>query len=459
MPVLLLTLMFIPITLYGDRSLSIVTDRPVYSLGDTVTMTISIQNERCREHSHFIDLDIYDSSNLLVDSILGHTQEDGLSPSQFPYQVKYKPPKVGSYTAKLYVFHGYYWGARYVPLEDTATFQVVGRALASGFDFNLALSPSSVSVKQGAIASFKILLAYSDPSYEGTIINIQVAGLGSGMNWGLTQAGDLTITTSSTTPTGTYTIVVIGSAQGVTRQTSGSLTVTTEQTTTQYTIDWALSNPSLSPSSPKVGDLVTFDITVNQLSSNWPGWLTVYLNVKLDGNAFDTVWVYNNQPGPIPVGITKTVSTKPWTATEGTHLVTWQLMFAGGDGTVVITDPFPYNNQASLLLSVSAATSTPTVTQTITQTVTQTSTSERATTITSTTIVSLTTTEAQTIKIDWTTPVSEGARTIYQFLLRLNPIILIIVGVLVFLSGKLAKFVGIVSIILGTVFLVLPYIL
>ena len=275
----------------------------------------------------------------------------------------------------------------------------------------------------------------------GTIINIQVTGLGFGMNWQLTRAGDLTITTSTATPTGTYTIVVIGSAQGVSRQTSGSLTVTIEQTPTQYTIDWALSNPSLSPSSPKVGDLTTFNVVVTQLSSNWPGWQTVYLNVKLDGNAFDTVWVYNYQPGPISVGITKTVSTKPWTATEGVHLVTWQLMFVGGDGAVAVNDPFPNNNQASLQFLVTPATLVQTETQTIVQTVTQTS------------------TEVQTIKIDWTAPVSGVARTIYQFFLHLNPIILIIVGVLVFLSGKLAKFVGIVSIILGAVFLVLQSLL
>jgi hypothetical protein len=101
------------------------------------------------------------------------------------------------------------------------------------FDFALGLSPSSVTVKQGGTASYKILLTYSDPSYSGTVINIQLTGLGSGMNWQLTQAGDLTITTSSTTPTGAYTIGVIGSAEGVTHQASGSLTVTSEQATSQ----------------------------------------------------------------------------------------------------------------------------------------------------------------------------------------------------------------------------------
>ena len=125
----------------------------------------------------------------------------------------------------------------------------------------------------------------------------------------------------------------------------------------QYTIDWALSNPSLSSPSPKVGDLVAFGVIVTQLSSNWPGSLTVGLILKLDGNAFGTVLVYSSEPGPIPVGITKTAWTEPWTATAGAHLVTWQLVFEGGDETAIITDPFPNNSQASLQFSVDAATS------------------------------------------------------------------------------------------------------
>jgi hypothetical protein len=129
---LLLTLLFIPISLYEDRSLSIATDKQVYSLGDTVIMTISIQNEKCREHDHILDLYIYDSSKLLVDTILlEYARGMGLRPSQFPYQVKYKPPRVESYTVKLFVFHGYYWGARYVYLEDTVTFQVVATLVTS----------------------------------------------------------------------------------------------------------------------------------------------------------------------------------------------------------------------------------------------------------------------------------------------------------------------------------------
>jgi hypothetical protein len=47
----------------------------------------------------------------------------------------------------------------------------------------------------------------------------------------------------------------------------------------------------------------------------------------------------------------------------------------------------------------------------------------------------------------------------YQWLLTLNPIVIIILGVIVFFAGKLAKWVGILMVIVGIIFLVLPYVL
>jgi hypothetical protein len=39
-----------------------------------------------------------------------------------------------------------------------------------------------VTVKQGETASYEILLSYSDPAYYNTVINIQLTGLGPGMD-------------------------------------------------------------------------------------------------------------------------------------------------------------------------------------------------------------------------------------------------------------------------------------
>jgi hypothetical protein len=50
-------------------------------------------------------------------------------------------------------------------------------------------------------------------------------------------------------------------------------------------------------------------------------------------------------------------------------------------------------------------------------------------------------------------------KAIYDFLVSANPFILIILGVVIFFAGKLAKFVGIILVILGIIHLALPYIM
>jgi len=47
----------------------------------------------------------------------------------------------------------------------------------------------------------------------------------------------------------------------------------------------------------------------------------------------------------------------------------------------------------------------------------------------------------------------------YAWLLTLNPIVVIVLGVIVFFAGKLAKWVGVIMVIVGIIFLVLPYLL
>jgi len=108
----------------------------------------------------------------------------------------------------------------------------VGTGPSTPFDFNMALSPFSASVNPGGTANYMILLSYSDPSYSGTMINIQLTGLGPGMDWHLSQNGGLTITTSRATPAGSYALTIVGSASGVRHTTGGTLIVTAGQPTT-----------------------------------------------------------------------------------------------------------------------------------------------------------------------------------------------------------------------------------
>ena len=96
---------------------------------------------------------------------------------------------------------------------------------APGFDFGIELSPPHMEVERGDEAHYQIHIVYSDPSFSGTVINIQVTGLGPGINWKSEPTGDLFITTSPTTPPGGYPVEVIGSAQGITHQASATLIV------------------------------------------------------------------------------------------------------------------------------------------------------------------------------------------------------------------------------------------
>jgi len=47
--------------------------------------------------------------------------------------------------------------------------------------------------------------------------------------------------------------------------------------------------------------------------------------------------------------------------------------------------------------------------------------------------------------------------SIHKFLVDANPIILIILGIVVFLAGKFAKVIGIIIVLLGLILLLLPF--
>jgi len=51
------------------------------------------------------------------------------------------------------------------------------------------------------------------------------------------------------------------------------------------------------------------------------------------------------------------------------------------------------------------------------------------------------------------------ANSAVTWLLTLNPLVLIILGVIVFIAGKLAKWIGIIMIIVGVILFALPYIM
>ncbi|MGO9645001.1 MAG: hypothetical protein ACLPY5_09670 [Candidatus Bathyarchaeia archaeon] len=54
---------------------------------------------------------------------------------------------------------------------------------------------------------------------------------------------------------------------------------------------------------------------------------------------------------------------------------------------------------------------------------------------------------------------SSTVNSAYSWLLTLNPIVVVILGIIVFFAGSLAKWVGVVMIIVGIILLALPYVL
>ncbi len=166
----------------------------------------------------------------------------------------------------------------------------VGGGPAAGFDFNIALSPAFQTVEQGSTATFRILLTYSSPVFSGTMISIQITGLGPGMNYRSTMSGDLFISTSSSTPAGTYTIFVIGSAQGVTRQASASLTVG-RQTPPPPSFDFSI---SISPSTQtvRVGEGTSFSVSVNLVAGS-----AVPVSLTLSGLPSGLSYTFSPQSG------------------------------------------------------------------------------------------------------------------------------------------------------------------
>ena len=161
----------------------------------------------------------------------------------------------GTYIAGVTVWLGAIPGPT---INAEFAFQVVS---GSAFDFNFELSPPNVVVKQGETAIFRILLTYSDPSYSGTTISIQLSGLGPGMNYQLIEnPPTLNILTSKSTPPGNYPITVIGSANGVTHQAGAYVTVQTAEA-----FDFSL---SASPQQQNItpGGSATYTLTVGLIS-------------------------------------------------------------------------------------------------------------------------------------------------------------------------------------------------
>jgi hypothetical protein len=136
----------------------------------------------------------------------------------------------GVYTTKLLgatPVPGYYYVKVTLDLPDdlyegAAAYQV---AKAVPFDYSLMVSPARLTVEKGEAATYDLTVKYSHPSYDGTEIHVDASGLAPGMTYTISKDLVLSIQTANTTPSGTYTITLTGSARGITRITTATLVV------------------------------------------------------------------------------------------------------------------------------------------------------------------------------------------------------------------------------------------
>ena len=200
-----------------------------------------------------------------------------------------------------------------------ANFQVGGGGSATSFDFSISLSPPSVTVKQGETATFQILITYSDPSYSGTTINVQpISGLGPGMNGQVIPSPPtLQVSTSSSTPPGSYHITLTGSSHGVMHQANALLVVKAVQP-----FDFSISaSPAQQTITP--GASTTSTVTVGLLSgtsksvtltvSGAPNGVSASLNPSSGTPSFNSILSITTTPsvapGQYPLTITGTAGT------------------------------------------------------------------------------------------------------------------------------------------------------
>jgi len=299
--------------------ISISTDKAVYAPGDDVHIKVEVREvDTTRVSGASVDIGLMPPGGPVFGFI---ATETGIQMGDYFYTYHLDP---GSESGVWTITSGAQ-KAGFLDGSDTIVFQVTSGP-GPGFDYSLALSPSSLTVEAGQDAVFKVLLTYSDPSFSGTVVTIQVTGLGPGMTYQLSGLGDLMIYTTSSTSAGTYPINVIGSANGVIRQTSGTLIVQAQAQPFEYSVSISPTSRTLS-----LGDTGTFTITVT-LTSGDPEIVSLSLN----GLPGDIQHTFSQASGNPTFTSTLTVDTSGSTST-GTYTFTVNANAAGQVKTATAT--------------------------------------------------------------------------------------------------------------------------
>ena len=250
----------------------------------------------------------------------------------------------------------------------TATVGTIYTALSSGplaeTDAATGVTDTSATLN-GVVTTNGQATEYMFAVYGGVYANgasLQNCPATPGVVPGAAGAQTVTCQASGLTPSTTYSFVLNVcwiAAGGATTCTYGSsLTFTTKAPTTKPSTDWALSNLRITPSSPNVGDHITFTVDLTALSTNTPYPQTVFVNWWVDGTDGNGQSVTYYGPTGTPQTITfndgQPNLPNQWTATAGTHT-----LGATVDFKPQYDDPDRSNNDVSLIITVGTGPSTP----------------------------------------------------------------------------------------------------
>ena len=234
------------------------------------------------------------------------------------------------------------------------TAYLAGPMIPQVYAWNLIANPVSQTTTPGGTATYSISVFYDAAEPPLPPVSLLVSPPEIGMtadffpNIGIVPFNSvMTVHVDPAKPLGVYTLDVWAHPDGVPFPGPGNKAINVQvivQAAGPAGTDWQLSNPTLSPPSPNVGDPVIFEVLLVALASAQPFPQSLSIVARLDGVIISGGSV--NYPGP--VGTMATVSSMPaWTATAGTHTISWSI------GPSVL-DPNPANNEVSRTFSVGA---------------------------------------------------------------------------------------------------------
>ena len=229
-----------------------------------------------------------------------------------------------------------------------------GISPAYGWNFSVDAEPEVRYAFPGQTVTYTVsasLVAGPAESVQLMVSPMTVELLGLDFSWSPSSTGTppftrtLYVAVSSSKVPGTYTIPVTGFNVHVGwKGDNVQLIVLPSAPVT----DWDISNPTMNPSSPKVGDSTSFSAILRSLSTNRPYPQSVRVGALLDGTLLGYGTVLYTGPTGYPMSVSLTTS---WVATEGSHTIFWTI----DPSPYSYDDPNRYNNEASMSFTVSAA--------------------------------------------------------------------------------------------------------